>query len=224
MPWAPTRRDFHTFGLPAAACTPESRSLSSVDPDADVFELPGHGLTEEDLVRFVAIGAGAELPAGLSPSQLYGVVPLGSDLFSVALAGVPVSLTSAGAGVVQVVQELGPAIDRILDARARYVDAHAKAYKVPFVEPAPAWAIQTACQLAALDVARVLRTSSPTFRLDDVAAAAAAAEAFCARLAEGEPMADNPADQSPGIAEAGARRIRGRASRDWQNAEGGGEL
>lgn len=215
-----TRQDFYTFGLPAAACVPDSRSLASVDASSSTFELPGHGFVESDVLRFVALGAGAALPAGLSAGLLYGAFPIGSDLFQATWNGAPVTITTSGAGVIAVVEEIGPKIDRILEARSSYVDANAIAYTPPFRAPFPPWAVQIVCKLAALDVALTLRRSIPGYNLDEVRKEADRAEAFLARLAEGKPTADNPADQTHAIAEAGARGWK-RESRGW---DGGGVL
>lgn len=200
-----TRAQFYALGLPAAACTPESRSLSSVIAASDAFELLGHGFSEGDLVRFVALGEGAALPAGLSAAELYEIDPTSSDLFKVKLAGVPVAIADAGEGVIAVVEDIASKIDEALEAASSYLDAHAKAYKPPFKTPYPKWATRTVCKLAALDVALVLRRSNPSYSLDDIKAEAEKAEAFLARLDAGKPTADDPADQSPGKPEAGAR-------------------
>lgn len=200
-----TRAQFYTHGLPAAACVPESRSLSSVIVVDSAFELPGHGFAGGEFVRFKALGEGSALCAGLSASALYKIVVISSDLFTVTLAGLPVTITDEGIGVISVVEDIAVRIDAILEACSSYVDANAKAYKPPFTPPFSPWVTRTVCKLAALDVALVLRRSNPSYSLDDVKAEADKAEAFLARLAKGEPMADNPADQTPGKAEAGAR-------------------
>lgn len=200
-----TRGQFFSLGIAAAACVPESRNLSSVIVASSAFELPGHGFEGGELLRFKALGDGAALCAGLSTSALYEVVVVSSDLFTVKLAGAPVTITTEGTGVISVVEDIAPRIDVILEACSSYLDANAKAYKPPFKAPYPKWVTRTVCKLASLDVALVLRRSNPSYSLDDVKAEAEKAEAFLERLSKGEPTADDPADQSPATRESAAR-------------------
>lgn len=219
-----TRAQFYAMGMPPAACVPESRTLSSVIVDSSAFELPGHGFTGGEFVRFVALGAGAALAAGLDAAQLYEVEVASADLFRATLAGAPVVITTAGSGVIAVVEDITAKIDEILEAASSYLDAHAKAYRPPFAPPYPKWATRTVCKLAALDVALVLRRSNPSFNLDDIRTEAEKAEAFLQRLDLGKPTADRPVDQTPSKAEAGAYGWKKKPSQDWGNAENEGSL
>lgn len=219
-----TRAQFFTLGIAAAACVPESRNLSSIIVADSTFELPGHGYDGGELLRFKALGADAELCSGLSAAALYEVVLISSDLFSVKLAGIPVTITNDGTGVIAVIEDISAKIDEILETNSSYLDAHAKAYKPPFAAPFPKWATRTVCKLSALDVALVLRRSNPSYSLDDIKAEAEKAEAFLARLDQGKPTADNPADQSPAKAEAGAVGWKSKSNADWGNEANGGSL
>lgn len=214
-------------GLNAAACTPESRAISSIDVAGSLFELPGNGFTDGDRVRFQALGAGAVLPAGLVRSTYYEAHPDG-DFFTLTLNGAPVTITDDGTGVIHVLEDNAPKILAIIEIKSRYLDANAKAYKGPFTGTPPGWATDTVCKLAGLTVAMSLRTSSPSYNLDDVRKEADKAESFIARLSKGEPMADDPPDQTPKVAEMGAiswsERTDGGGERDWQNVAGGGYL
>lgn len=219
-----TRAQFYAMGLPPAACVPESRSLSSVIVASSAFELPGHGFSGGEVVRFVALGDGAELPGQLNSAELYEVDVIGADLFKVKLGGSAVVITTAGSGVIAAVEDITAKIDEILEATSSYLDAHAKAYRPPFAAPYPKWATRTVCKLAALDVALVLRRSNPSFNLDDIKGEAEKAEAFLSRLDQGRPTADQPTDQTPAKAEAGAVGWKKKPSQDWGNSDNGGAL
>lgn len=218
--WAPTLAQFYALGLPAESCTAPARVLANVFPGDNAFELAGHGFSDGDLVRFMATGdtfdTPAALPAPLSGALLYQAVMVGADLFQVRpqAGGSVIDLTAAGAGVISVVPDYLPKIRLILDYRARWCDDHATPYRPPFDETEPPESVViAACHLAALDVAMVIRASSPSYSLDDVKARAERAQAFLDKLREGKPLAVVPKDQTPAIAEMGARAFSRRPSR-----------
>lgn len=222
--WAPTRAQFFALGLAAEACSAPVRSLAAVYPTDDTFELPGHGLSLADLVRFTATGDGfgttAALPAPLTGGTLYEAVPLGGDLFQVRPqgGGAVVNLTTAGTGVIAVVPDYLPKLDVMLEARARWCDDHC----IPYAPPSDAqdgWPspslVLCACKLAALDFAMVVRSASPAYSIDDVKAESEKAQVFLDKLREGKPLAVQPVDATPELAEVGARAFKRRPPRGW---------
>ncbi|MEP7123152.1 MAG: hypothetical protein ABJE95_19645 [Byssovorax sp.] len=220
---APTRAQFHAYGLPASACTPEVRSLASVDVMASTFELAGHGFIDGNVIRFKADGAGASLDSALSPSVRYKVLTNGDSLFSVTtLADVDVVLVGDAIGVICVVEDFAAKIDTILAARWSYALNKCKAYRPPFVTP-PEELVMVVCHLAALDVAIMLRASSPAYSIDDLTKRATAADIFLSEKNKGDTFATDPADATPVLAEAGARSWK-LASRGWDAPEMNGEL
>lgn len=216
--WAPTRQQFFDLGLPAESCTAVARTLAAVDVGGSTFELEGHGFIDGDLVRFKVDGTGAALPAPLSASTLYEAAPIGDSLFQVrAQGGSLVTLTDAGEGVIGVVLDFGPRLDRILEHFARYVDNHATPYAPPFtMETVPADFVLQACRLAALQVATVLRAATPSYSIEDVRANALLAQTWLDKLKSGVPLAVTPTDRTPASAEMGARSFRRSVGRGWR--------
>jgi hypothetical protein len=221
--WAPTRAQFFALGLPAEACSAPVRSLANVYPTDDTFELAGHGFSDGDLVRFTATGDGplttATLPAPLSAAVLYEVAIVGGDLFQVrGTGGAIVNLTTAGAGVIGVVPDYLPKLDIILEARARWCDDHA----IPYTPPADAqdgWPspslVLCACKLGALDFALVVRSASPAYSVEDVKTESEKAQVFLDKLRDGKPLAVQPVDATPAVAELGAKGFSKRRSRGF---------
>ena len=218
--WAPTRQQFFDLGLPAESCTAVARTLSAVTLSGSSFTLDGHGFTDADLVRFVADGTDAALPAPLSAAVLYEAAPSGDSLFQVrTVGGGVVTLTDVGSGVISVVLDFLPRLDRILEFFARYVDNHATPYAPPFTSATvPADFVLMACTLAALKVATVLRSASPAYSIDDVRKNSEDAQAWLDKLRAGQPLAVQPTDRTPAVAELGARSFRREPSRGWRSA------
>jgi hypothetical protein len=223
--WTPTRAQFFALGLPAEACSAPVRSLAAVYPTDDTFELAGHGLSTGDLVRFTATGGGLgetpALPAPLTGGTLYEAVPVGGDLFQVrTVGGSVVNLTTAGTGVIGVVPDYLPKLDVMLEARARWVDDHCIPYTPPADTPPTGWPptslVLAACKLAALDFASNVRSASPSYSIDDVKAAADKAQAFLDELRKGKPLAVQPVDATPAVAEMGSKGFSRRPSRGFK--------
>lgn len=221
--WRPSRAQFFALGLPAESCTAPARALANIFATENAFELAGHGLADGDFVRFMATGdtatTPAALPAPLSGALLYQAVPLGGDLFQVRpqAGGAVVDLTTTGAGVISVVPDYMPKLDAILYSMARWCDDHAIPYSPPFDENAPPDSLlKCACELAALKFAMVVRAASPSYSLDDVKAAADAAQVFLDKLRSGKPLAVQPKDQTPAVAELGARAFSRRPARGFR--------
>jgi hypothetical protein len=220
-----TRAHFFAYGLPASACTPEVRSLASIDALASTFELAGTGFTTGDVVRFKVDGAGAALDSALSLSALYKVITIGDSLFSVTdLAGTPIVLAGDAVGVQAVVEDFGPKLDGILAARSSYAINKCKAYRPPFVVgEEPLELVMVICQLAAVDVAITLRSSSPAYSIEDLQKRATMADIFLSEKNKGDTFATDPADSTPTSPEMGARSFAG-VAQDWLNEACGGFL
>lgn len=200
--WPPTRQDLFRYGLPAAACVPDARALDSITVSGPVFECRGHGFSGGEIVRFVA-RPGSTLPAGIvSPLTWYTVnPPTDSDMFTVA----GLVLSDAGAGTINVVEDIGPKLDDLMARRASWLVSWYKAGQGPWTTP-PQWAAMVVAKLAAFDVAQILRTPSSRFSIDDVRKAHDDAQAFLERLDKGEPYNDGvgPVDATPLVPEMGA--------------------
>jgi hypothetical protein len=200
-----TLQDFYTHGLPPAACVAESRAIKTITLATSTFEVANHGLSSGSLLKFEGIGSVFVLPAPLSGLSYYKIVVLSADHFKVTdLSDAPVVLTTVGSGVIHIVEDITAKIEMLLKASSSYLDAHTKAYKPPFQQPYPLWATQVVCHLAARDLCVAMRKTTPGYNLDDIKERGIRADAFLARLNRGTPTADNPADQSPTIREAGA--------------------
>ena len=218
--WAPTRQQFFDLGLPAESCTAVARTLSAVTLSGSSFTLDGHGFTDADLVRFVAEGTDSALPAPLSAAVLYEAAPSGDSLFQVrTVGGGVVTLTDVGSGVIAVVLDFLPRLDRMREFVARYVDDHATPYAPPFTnETVPPSLVRAACKILALDVANILRAASPAYSIDDVRKNAEDAQVFLDKMRDGKPLAVQPTDRTPAVAELGARSFRREPSRGWRSA------
>lgn len=216
--WKPTRQQFFDLGLPAESCTAVARTLDAVTLSGSIFTLDGHGFTEGDRLRFTLDGEGAALPAPLSAALVYLAVPTSDSTFSVAtLGGSGVMLSDVGSGVISVVLDFGPRLDRILEHFARYVDNHATPYAPPFTaETVPADFVLMACRLAALQVATILRATTPSYSIEDIRQNAALAQSWLDKLKSGTPLAVPPTDRTPGVAEMGARSFKRNPGRGWR--------
>jgi hypothetical protein len=220
-----TLADFFTYGLPAAACTPEVRSLASVDVITSTFELAGHGFTDGDVIRFKADGAAAVLDSALSPSLRYQVITNGDSLFSVTtLAGVPIVLVGNAVGVICVVEDFTPKLLAMIAARSSYALNKCKAYRPPFASgETPVELVMVVCHLIARDAAIMLRASSPAYSIEDLTQRAKEADIFLSEKDKGSTFATDPVDATPILAESGARSWK-LGSRGWAGEDRNGDL
>lgn len=221
--WRPTRAQFFALGLPPEACTAPARALANVFDDDNTFELAGHGFADGDLLRFSATGDDtAALPDPLTGAVLYEAAPVGGDLFQVrGIASTVVELVDAGTGVICVTADFLPRLDVMLEHRARWCDDHAIPYHPPDDTPPDGWPppslVLCCCKLTALDFAMNVRAASPSYSIDDVKAAADAAQVFLDKLRSGKPLAVQPVDATPTKAEMGPRAFtRSHASKGFR--------
>jgi hypothetical protein len=220
-----TLADFFLYGLPASACTPEVRSLASVDVLTSTFELAGHGFTDGDVIRFKADGAAAALDSSLSPSLRYKVVTNGDSLFAVTtLAGAAIVLAGDAVGVICVIEDFTPKLLSMLAARSSYALNKCKAYRPPFAEgETPIELVMVVCHLVARDAAIMLRASSPAYSIDDLTQRAKEADIFLSEKDKGSTFATDPVDATPVLAESGARSWK-LGSRGWAGEDRNGDL
>jgi hypothetical protein len=203
--WPPSLPDFYAFGLPPAACVPDTRAVRSITLGSPtLFELPGHGFVGGETLYFQTSASSGVLPAGLSGTTAYLAVKTSSHFFSVTnLDGSPVTITNTGTGFVNVLQDMEPIILQLLGGAASDVMSRAKAYKPPYSGTVPATLTKIACYLAAFDVATRMRVASPQFSMDDVRKKFDTARADLVRLDLGEPLAETVTDATPNTAEMG---------------------
>ncbi len=212
MSWVATRQDLARYGLTGAACASETRQATVADIPTCTFALPGHFFSGGEQIEFSTAGSGSVLPAGLSAIASYLVTPLtpaSMRLFRITDSnGNPVTITDAGAGVLNVILDLGPTIDAIMAAESSFLIANAKAYAGPWSTP-PGWAPMIVGDLAAARVAKLFRVASPQYSMDQLLEFRRQALVFCAVLAKGEKMDDGvgPVDADPLIAEEGAQLV-----------------
>jgi len=202
--WVATVEDFVKLGgLPRSALRADALPIESVDPSNNRLELPGHFYTGGERVRLATING--SLPGGLSAAWQTVAPPEDPDFFSL----VGVTLTDAGEGAISVIEDVTPGIVAILAAWTSFVVAKAKAYAGPWTTP-PAWAPLTVCQLAAPDVASLLRLPPARYPIEQVAKAREAQWKFVTEeLGKGEPMSDGvgpvdatrTADNAPALVE-----------------------
>jgi phage gp36-like protein len=120
-----TLSDFIRLGIPATALVPPPREIEIVDVGTGRILTKGHGLVSGDLIKFEAQGV---LPVPLIASTLYEATPVDLDLFTVALAGVPVVLTSSGTKPYQWRIDPRPVYEQALEAASATVQDHATAH------------------------------------------------------------------------------------------------
>jgi hypothetical protein len=218
-----TRAQFFAFGLPASACTPEVRTLAATDVTASTFELSGHGFADGDVVRFKAEGAAAALDSALSVSARYKVVTNGDSLFSVTdLADLAIVLAGDAVGVICIVEDFAPKLDAMIAARSSYALNKCKAYRPPFATgETPIELVMVVCHLVALDVAIMLRSSSPAYSIDDLTARAKMADIFLSEKNAGDTFATAPVDATPEASEMAATSFFSEPQ-DWYDVAGGG--
>lgn len=208
MAWPPSLADFYTpRGLAPAACVPDARQVKGVTISGTVFELPGHGLQTGDAIYFAAGSTTSALPTGLSAQTTYRAVRLNGHFFSITDAnGGAVTITSQGSGVINVLEDMEPKILIALDDARSLVEGKAKAYKPPWTS-APPWAVRIACNIAAFEVSTFLRVASPRFDPADLRKRYDNALEELDRLNAGQPMAEEPVDQTPTVAEEGPKPV-----------------
>lgn len=192
-----TIAQFHrSLGLRAEAFVVAPRNLTVVQATSR-FLLPGHGLADGELVRFVAQGASATLPAPLLATSLYPVTTHGADIFSVGE-----TLTSAGTGVIGIVVDVQASIQESLDYWSGWVDHHLVNHTPPLAV-APRVIPMLVCHLAAYDLAIVQGLANPTYQASakPLQERAAFARAELAALRKGGPLPGVVVDQTPDTAD-----------------------
>lgn len=156
-----TLAQFELFGLRRDVITPRSRALAVVDPTTNTLGVASsHGWGGSEALQFVAgpmAGVTPALPAGLSTSVVYRPLPVdGSDsLFQVALTvgGSAVDFTDAGAGALQIVEQLGTMISAGLELWSGILDEDLVSYEGPIAAPVPPVLTWCVCKLYAYDLA-----------------------------------------------------------------------
>jgi hypothetical protein len=83
-------------------------------------------------------------------------------------------------------------------------------------ETVPADFVLMACRLAALQVATILRATTPSYSIEDIRQNAALTQAWLDKLKSGTPLAVPPTDRTPGVAEMGARSFKRNPGRGWR--------
>jgi len=217
--------DLYVHGLPPALLVAQPRPLESIDVGTGTFRLGGAGLADDDPLQFISMGG--LVPAGLSASAVYYAIPVpdSESLFQVAasVGGLPVTITTAGTGVVAVVPSLLAKARAALIFRARWIDEHLVAHSVPLVAPYPVDVVAMNAILASADLMRTIGLGNPEYAqsAQPIFDAANQVQLRLNRLADGVPLRGAVTDRTPTIAEAGARAW-GECDRGWspKDAEG----
>lgn len=210
-PWVSTHSDLMLSGLSPAACAPDAREIQGVDLVTGTWELDAHGFDGGELVRFVAL-VGNTIPTLINPLTYYAVAPtIGNpDFFTLAPLLIP---SDAGTGIVSIVENVIPKIDRIMAEFTSLLVGSAKAYRGPWLQGSqPAWTPMMVAKLAAPTICNYLRVPSSRYDIKLVADGFAWAEARRTRLENGEQLDDGVATfnglASPG-GNDGARATNG---------------
>lgn len=188
-PWVATHSDLMLSGLSPSACAPDARALQGVDLGTGTFELDAHGFDGGEPVRFVAL-LGNTIYTGINPLAYYSVAPtLGNpDFFTLSPLLIP---SDAGLGIVSLVENVLPKIDRIMGQFTSLLVGSAKAYKGPWLQGSqPAWAPMMVAKLAAPTICNLLRVPSSRYDIKLIADGFAWAEARRTRLENGEQLDD----------------------------------
>lgn len=130
MAAAVTRDEFYALGARAECFRSLARPLESVS--GSVLVLARHGLAEGTPLRL----KGSDLPAPLLPGTLYYAEPQGGDLFRLRASpgGSAITLTDAGTGRQEIVEDIEPKIDAALDHWTGVFDEKARAHAGPWTE------------------------------------------------------------------------------------------
>ncbi len=133
LPAYGTRRGLYRHGLRADALVALPRAVAAVDVPSSTFTLRGHGLSAGDVLTFEAKPP-SQIYGGLSAALPYLASPLSGDLFRITTTGgAPVTVLSAGSGLISVVLDLDAAIDDSLRGFSRHIDQHLPAHETPLV-------------------------------------------------------------------------------------------
>lgn len=215
-----TRNDVFDLGLSAQAFVVRARPIPEGDVDiaTGVIRLKAHGLAPADFV-VVEVTSGGSLPTGLSAHQAYPVEPIEFDLFRLKdpVSGAPItSYVSAGAGWAVAV-DLMRRLDRHLEAASARIDEHLTAHTPPLDEPYPMQVVEVCARLAARRMLTTLQFDNAAFRTsaDELRATAEQDEATLQRWLAGKPVHPRPLDQTPTVADNGARARAGRKPTRW---------
>lgn len=204
LPDLATLGDFYVHGLAPSVCVAEARPVESIAVSSSSFFLRNHGLTTGSKVTFEIAEADAVLPAPTSALEVYDATRVNANVFTVALAGVAVSLVDAGSGTILVREDIEPKILAKITAWSKVYWGKLRAHKGPFAEPREDVALLI-CKLVAYDVAVQERINRPGVDMGDLRRFHEWAVGELGKLDAGAAYSGNvPEDATPPLAENGA--------------------
>jgi hypothetical protein len=201
---AVTIDEFYALGARAECFLSRGRALEHVDAASGVLTLPRHGLAEDTPFRLRVVDEGV-MPAPLVAGTLYYAKPVsGAEdqlRASATVGGSAITITDAGEGRVELVEQLQAKIEAALDHWTGIVDEETRAHAGPW-STYPRKLKWIVCALAAYDLLVTQGLVSPEFR--------ESLDGWTQRWTRAWEMLRSPIsstegeDATPGVAEMGA--------------------
>jgi hypothetical protein len=163
---AVTIDEFYALGARAECFLSRGRALEHVDAASGVLTLPRHGLAEDTPFRLRAVDD-AVMMAPLAEGAIYFAAPVAGveDQLRVreTAGGAAITITAAGSGRVELVEQVQPKILAALDHWTGIVDEETRAHAGPWAQY-PRKLKWIVCALAAYDLLVTQGLVSPEFR------------------------------------------------------------
>ncbi len=213
--------EVYQLALSARAFVVGALKIDVVDVDTGTIRLQAHGCSSADRLLFSCTSGGA-LPPELNAFTYYQPIVLGSDLFQIDDgAGSPIIFTADPRGWAVAIDPERRLFLHLEDAAGRInecLTAEAPPIKVdPVTGLYPPVLIGINARMAARSCVASLQLENPIYRvaLDRLLALETADNEMLAAWKAGKPIHPTPTDQTPDIADNGARAGYDLASPEW---------
>jgi hypothetical protein len=211
-----TPDEVFALGLSAAAFVSRARPVQPADVDGPSgrIRLRAHGLADDDVVTFEVTSGGA-LPTGVSSFTPYQPTVVSFDLFHI---GLTFAAVGSGWGVAtdplrRIVlhsEQVSAEIDEMLTGHAPPIVAGPSGY--------PRILVGLAARMTARAAVNSLQVENPAYRvaIDRLVAQEEFDKLLLEKWLDGKPLNVAPVDQTPDVADNGARVASGRPlDPDW---------
>lgn len=197
-----TPEEVYALGLSAQAFVSRARPVQPADVDGATgrIRLKAHGLSDDDVITFEKTSGGV-LPTGVSEFTTYQPSVLSFDLFHIGL-----TFASVGSGWGIAVDPLRRIV-LISEIVSAEIDQMLTAHGVPLKPPYPPIIVGVAARMTARAVVNSLQVENPAYRVavDRLFAAEEFDKLILENWLKGNPVQPEPVDQTPGVADNGAR-------------------
>ena len=209
-----TRDDVFNLALSAKAFVVIGQAYADIDLATGIIRLKAHGLSADDIVT-LEVTTGGTLPTDLSAYVAYSVDPISFDLLRLVDpdTGDPIESYADGGSGWRVVLDLMRRLDLNLVATAARIDEHLTAHEPPLATPYPMTVVAMNARLAARRMLTTLQFDNAAFRVtaDELRDTSDQDEDQLQRWLTGKPVHPQPVDQTPEVADNGARSRSTRA-------------